>query len=255
MEGIKEIIIAAGKGTRIYDPANPSPKVLKEADGRPLLAYVIDSTSLCGIKRSDITIVVGFMHEMVEEKFRDWGCGFALQGDKAYGTGYAVMCGMEAGGLYDFDGTVLVLQGDVPLVKPETVRAMLDEHLKAKNSCTLLSCVTEKKLPFGRIVRENGRLTAIVEQKDATPEQKLIRELNVGLYIFDCKKLAGALSRLDCKNEAGEYYLTDVPSLLLGDGERVDAFITRDETELWGVNTLEDLKIVGDILRSRKNPE
>jgi len=248
----KIIILAAGKGTRLADSANPCPKVLRKACGRPLLSYVIDSTEPLGIPKSDITIVTGYMHECVEQAFADSGCRFALQGNDVYGTGYAVMCGLEQSGLGGFDGTVIVLQGDVPLVRGETLKAIYDFHLENRNACTLLSCESPLQLPFGRIVRENGRLTAIVEDKDCTAEQKKIRELNVGLYIFDAKKLSSALGRITTNNKAGEYYLTDVPAILLSDGEKVDAYMTRDPDELWGINTPQDLEAVEKILLSRE---
>lgn len=251
MKNTKIIILAAGKGTRLCDSSNPCPKVLRKACGRPLLSYVIDSTALLGIPKSDITIVTGYMHDAVEAAFADSGYRFALQDGNGYGTGYAVMCGLEKSGLSDFDGTIIVLQGDVPLVRDTTLKAICDFHTVNDNACTLLSCESRIELPFGRIVRENGRLCAIVEDKDCTPEQKLIRELNVGLYVFDAKKLSSALGRITTDNKAGEYYLTDVPAILLSDGERVDAYMTRDQDELWGINTPQDLAAVEKILMSR----
>ena len=252
MNDTKVIILAAGKGTRINDENHPMPKVLREAHGRPLISYVIDSTSLLGIKPEDITIVVGYMKEMVVERFKDCGYKFAVQDDGGYGTGYAVKCAMEQSGLNDFGGTIVILSGDVPLVKKETVFRLADENLKNGNSCTLLSCISKRELPFGRIIRdENGRFTGIVEDKNCSPEQKKIRELNVATYAFDAKKLAEALKEITFNSLTGEMYLTDVPAVMLAKKEKIDAVPTDDETEMLGVNTFADLKIIEDVLDSR----
>lgn len=250
-DNCRALILAAGKGTRLATKDDPSPKVLRRANGRPLLAYVLDSTD--GMPRENITIIVGYMADMVKEAFADSGCNFALQGTAAYGTGYAVMCGAEAAGLADFDGDVIILQGDVPLVKAETVRALLKTHREKGSVCTLLSCRTPLKLPFGRIVRDDsGKVTAIVEDKDCTPEQKKIDELNVGLYVYKSREMCEYLGKLKNDNKAGEYYFTDIPGMLIADGKPVEAHITPDQTELWGVNTFEDLREVERILASRK---
>lgn len=246
---LKAIVLAGGKGTRLQDSGKPLPKVLREANGKPLLSYVLDSVSF--IDTDDIMIVVGFMHEAVMEKFS--GCRFIKQGEAAYGTGYAAMCGLEALDIpAGYKGDIIILQGDTPLVKRSTVEKLIALHRERRNACTLLSCVSQRELPFGRIQRaEDGTVKAIVEQKDCTPEQLLIRELNVGMYIFNADKLKNSLSRIGSDNKAGEYYLTDTIDVLSRDGERLDAYITDDETEMWGVNTFEDLRAVEEILRNR----
>ncbi len=244
---MKAIIIAAGKGTRLASDGVALPKVLRRANERSLLQYVLDSVDF--LDENDITVVIGFMKEAVMAEFPERH--FAIQCDAAYGTGYAVMCGAETADIENYDGDVIILQGDVPLIKKSTIAAMYEMHKNEKNALTLLSCVTEQKLPFGRIVRNESGVTAIVEEKVATPEQKAIKELNVGLYILDAKKLMSALKRIEKNEVSNEYYFTDVIGILCGDGERVNAYITDDETEMWGVNTPEDLKAVGDILKSR----
>ena len=246
---MKVIIIAGGKGTRLHDNENPTPKVLRQAGDKPLLEHVLESISYIDI--SDIIIVVGFMREMVMERFP--GYNFVTQSDDGYGTGYAMMCGYKALGLDDYDGEVMVLQGDTPCVKSETLMNMVKEHREKGSSGTLLSCHTERKLPFGRIVRDSyGLVEQIVEEKNCTPEQKLIKELNVGMYVFNSAALGEAVRNLKVNPVSNEYYLTDIIEIMRDSKKRVDAHITYDETELWGVNTLEDLKIVGEILTDRK---
>ena len=246
---MKIIILAGGKGTRLHDNENPIPKVLRQAGDKPLIGHVLESISHVDI--SDIIIVVGFMREMVMERFPEYN--FVTQGDDGYGTGYAMMCGYKALGLDGYDGEIMVLQGDTPCVKSETLMNMVDEHRQKGSSGTLLSHYTERKLPFGRIVRnEEGIVQGIVEEKNCTPEQKLIKELNVGMYVFNSVDLGEAVRNLKVNPVTNEYYLTDIIEIMSDSKKRVDAHITYDETELWGVNTFEDLKMVGDILTSRK---
>ncbi len=245
---MKAIILAAGKGTRLAADGIPLPKVLRHANGKPLLGYVLDSVDF--LPDDDVTIVVGDMKEKVMAAFADRH--FAVQDDKGYGTGYAVMCGCREAGLENYSGDVIILQGDVPLVKKSTIEKMIAMHRQNGNALTLLSCVTERKLPFGRIVRNEKGVTAIVEEKVATEEQKAIKELNVGLYLLDAQKLVQALNRIEKNPVSGEYYFTDAIELLCRDGEKVDAYITDDETEMWGVNTPDDLRSVEAILKSRQ---
>ena len=120
--------------------------------------------------------------------------------------------------------------------------------------CTLLSCRLKIPLPFGRIIRENGKVTAIKEHRDCTEKERGIDELNVGMYIFKAADLRAALARLTTDNEANEYYLTDVPKIMLSENKKVNAYVTENEEELWGVNTFEDLQQVEKLLRERKNP-
>jgi N-acetylglucosamine-1-phosphate uridyltransferase (contains nucleotidyltransferase and I-patch acetyltransferase domains) len=245
--------MAAGKGTRLASLGGDLPKVLRTAGGRPLLSHVLDTASCCD--KDDIVIVVGHMADKVTAEFPDYRC--VRQGDSAYGTGYAVMCGVTGGGLLDYSGEVLILNGDMPLVRRSTVERMLVSHRTSGCACTLLSCVSEREQPFGRVIRdtskpEPGNVTAIVEHIDCTPEQRLVRELNIGVYIFDAAKLRYSLSQIKNDNPKHEYYFTDTVSVLIAAGECVDAFKTSDETEMWGVNTPEDLDEITKILTERE---
>lgn len=246
---MKAIVMAAGRGTRLNDSENPLPKVLRKANGRPLLAYVLESIDF--LDNTDITVVIGYMAEEIQKVFP--GRQFILQGSDGYGTGYAAMCGIKGSGLENFRGEIAVLSGDVPLLKKGTIQSMLALHRNEKNACTLLSCKSSKSLPFGRIIRINGKVTAIKEHRDCTESERLINELNVGMYIFDAPQLYRALMQLNNDNAAGEYYLTDVPKIMLSKNKSVNAYITDDEDELWGVNTYEDLNEVEKILTSRQN--
>ncbi len=233
---MKAIVLAAGKGKRLQSEKFNAPKVLREAKGRALLSYVLDNISF--IPQEDTVIVVGYMREKVIEATKG-AYKFATQ-EEQLGTGHAVAS--AKGYFEDYDGTVLVLYGDMPMLKKETYAAMVEQHIANKADCTILTAVSESPLAYGRIIREDGKIVDIVEQKDCTPEQFAIRELNVGVYVFDSKALFANLSKLKNDNAQGEYYLTDVPKLMLAEGKKVEAYTIGDTCEIYGVNTVEDLE-------------
>ena len=194
MKPIKAIVLAAGKGTRLHSAEHNQPKALREAAGKPLLYYVLSALDF--LPKENTVIVAGYMREQVEARFPDYP--FAVQ-DPQLGTGHAVQCARDY--LRDFDGTVLVCCGDMPLLKKETYQALLNAHEQSGNPCTFLTGTTELNLPFGRILRdENGFFLRVVEDKDCTPEQKNIRELNAGVYAFDCQELLACLELLKNDN-------------------------------------------------------
>lgn len=243
---MKAIILAAGKGKRLLSEQFNAPKVLRQANGRPLLSYVVENLSFIPDKK-DIVIVAGYKKEMVFEAFPD-GYTFAVQSEQL-GTGHAVNCAREA--LEGYDGPVLVCYGDMPLFKKETYENLAALHQKEGNDCTILTGVSDKGLAYGRIIRdENGAFVGVVEDRDCTPEQKKINELNVGIYVFDAKKLFDSLKELKSNNAQGEYYLTDVPSIMMEKGFKIGTYTTHDDTEILGVNTPEDLRICEEILRA-----
>ncbi len=244
---MKAIVMAGGKGTRISDPTHPIPKVLREANGKPLLEYVLNTISM--VDKSDVTIIVGYMREQVIKRFP--GYRYAVQ-EQQLGTGHAVMCAIEASDLEHYDGDVLVLCGDTPLISAQTVRKLEEFHKTQGNACTILSCVSEEDDSLGRIVRENGKVCGIVEAADCTPEQKKITEKNSGLCLFDCKSLCSTIKKITNDNKKGEYYLTDVPKLLIAEDKKIDAYITPDKRELLGVNTAENLAQVEALLRQEE---
>lgn len=244
-DALMAVVLAAGKGTRLQSEQSQLPKVLRRANGQPLLHWVLEALSF--IPRQDIVVVAGFMKEAVMEAFPN--CRFAVQ-EPQLGTGHAVLCAQDA--LRGFDGTVLVCYGDMPLLRRETYLALLEEHRNSGAACTLLSGRSDKPLAYGRVLRDDeGNFLAVVEDRDCTPEQKQIPELNCGIYAFDCRKLLGALTRLRPDNAQGEYYLTDVPALLRADGERVRVCSRQLNEELLGVNTPEQLAEAEAFLRQR----
>ena len=227
--------MAGGKGTRLYDNEHPCPKVLREACGRPLISYVFDSIDF--IPDEDITVVVGFMAE--RGKGGVPGAQLCAAGSGRLRHGLCGRCAIEQSGLKDYKGDVVILSGDVPCIKRETVEQLCHEHEASGNSCTMLTCVSERALPFGRIIRDaDGNITGIREHKDCTPEERAIKELNVGLYACRCDRVGRtSLGKInaDRRRLLGEYYLTDVPKIMLECGDKVGSATTTDERELLGV--------------------
>lgn len=241
----KAVILAAGKGTRLQSEQYQLPKVLREANGQPLLHYVLEALNF--LPQENTVIVAGYMKEKVMDRFPDYP--YAVQAEQN-GTGHAVQCAKAE--LQDFDGTVLVCCGDMPLIKKETYEALLKAHETSGNPCTFLTGTSNQDLPYGRILRdEQGDFLRVVEDKDCTPEQKAIRELNAGVYAFDCKELLACLSLLKNDNAQGEYYLTDVPELMRNRGGKIGICCVELNEQIIGVNTVEQLREVEDFLKAR----
>jgi UDP-N-acetylglucosamine diphosphorylase/glucosamine-1-phosphate N-acetyltransferase len=242
---IKAVVLAAGKGTRLQTEGCDLPKVMREAAGRPLLAYVLDGLSF--IPKEDIIIVVGYKKESVQEQFS--GYDFAVQQEQL-GTGHAVMAAGDA--LSTYVGDVLVCCGDMPLLTRETYSALANIHIREQNDCTILTSESDKVLPFGRILRDgSGRFREVVEDRDCTPEQKAIKELNTGVYVFNAGSLFPVLRQLRTDNAQGEYYLTDVPAIMRDQGMKIGICKQDLGSDIIGVNTLEQLREVEDILYKR----
>ena len=240
---IKAVVLAAGKGTRLRTEGCDLPKVMRLADGRPLLQYVLDALGF--IAPEDTVLVVGYLKERVTEAFPEYP---ACVQTEQLGTGHAVMSAAPA--LEGFDGAVLVCCGDMPLIKKETYEALCRTHFEQGNDCTVLTGTTELQLPYGRIVRDgSGNFLRMVEDRDCTPEQKQITELNSGVYVFDAKKLISSLSELKNCNAQGEYYLTDVPEILVEKGAKVGICRRELGLEIIGVNTVEQLAEVERAVR------
>jgi len=240
---LKAVVLAAGKGKRLHSEAHELPKVMRVAAGRPLLSYVLSAIDFVG--RENTIIVVGYKKEAVISAFP--GYTFAEQKEQL-GTGHAVMAAAEA--LQGFDGSVLVCCGDMPLVKKESLLALVETHFGENNACTILSGSSDEALDYGRIVRdENGEFLRMVEHKDCSEEERKIKELNSGVYIFETPSLLGALTKLRRDNAQGEYYLTDVPAILKSEGKKVGVCCRHLGSELLGVNTPEQLQRVEELLR------
>ena len=239
------IILAAGKGTRMKSEL---PKVMHSACGRPMVEHVLDAARSAGVKR--LVVVVGYQAELVRNGLaRHCDVEFALQSEQK-GTGHAVQVCAEQ--LANHDGPVLVLAGDTPLLRGESLAELLAELNDQRAACVIGTAITENNFGLGRIVRSSsGDFLRIVEQKDATPEEAAIREINTGCYAFESRLLFQALIQIRPNNSQGEYYLTDVPAILKSAGHRVIAAPKLTIEEALGVNTPEQLAEVEAVLKKR----
>lgn len=245
MNQVKALVLAAGKGTRLQTEGIDLPKVMRLADGKPLLHYVL--TTLDFLPPEDVILVVGWKKEAVLSAYPQYP--HAVQ-EQLNGTGGAVR--FAAPLLEGFDGHVIICCGDAPLMKKETFQALVQTHLENNNDCTLLSAHLEEGGNYGRVTREaDGSFRAIVEDRDCTPEEKKITEVNTGTYVFRTAPLLESLGQLSQDNAQGEFYLTDVPAILKAKGLRVGLCDTCSPQEMLGVNTVEQLSEVEAILRAR----
>ena len=232
------VILAAGKGTRM--PASEIPKVMHQVGGKPMVAHVVEAIRRVCDDR--IYVVVGYEAEQVVGALRNLAVRFVHQREQL-GTGHAVIQCEEA--LKGFSGTVIVLNGDVPCLRSETIEKFAHYHDAEGAAATVLTAVVEIPTGYGRIVRaSDDSLLGIVEEKDATAEERGIREINSGLFCFEKEKLFEALSATDRDNAQKEYYLTDVIRVLKRRGEPVRAYRVDDPWEVLGVNTEDELKAV-----------
>ena len=239
------IILAAGKGKRM---ASDLPKVLVPVWGRPMIRYVIDAVRAAGIER--FLVVVGYRGDLVREELADEpGVEFADQTEQL-GTGHAVM--MCADQLATQRGPVVILAGDSPMTQVASLRTLLQEFAARQPACLLGTACKQDPAGLGRIVRDkNGQFAAIVEEKDATPDQRAITEVNMSTYVFQAAPLLAALQRLTANNVQGEYYLTDCPGVLKEAGERVEALCVLQPCEALSINTVAELRVVEAEMRRR----
>jgi bifunctional UDP-N-acetylglucosamine pyrophosphorylase/glucosamine-1-phosphate N-acetyltransferase len=251
---ISAIILAAGKGTRMKSDL---PKVVHPVGGRPMVCAVVDACLASGVTR--VVAVVGYQQEKVREALASYGSKveYVVQAEQL-GTGHAVQCAAAAlaNDAAREGNEVLVLCGDGPLIRPDTIRQMFDRHRSASKSgpaaATLATAVIGDPQGYGRIARDSqGKFLAIVEQKNATPEQLKIKEVNPSYYLFDTKRLFEALRDVKRNGLTGEYYLTDVPELLLKGGRRVEVIEAVPPEDVLSINTLEDLAKVDALYQSR----
>jgi UDP-N-acetylglucosamine diphosphorylase/glucosamine-1-phosphate N-acetyltransferase len=247
------VVLAAGKGTRM---ASDLPKVLHEAAGKPLVAWVLEALAAAGIH--DRIVVVGYRAELVEQALAGMpGVSFALQREQR-GTGDAVAAAAEAirtrlaSDPADARRPVVIVCGDSPMLRVESVTDLLAAWDARGASCLLGTAVTADPTGLGRIVRDaEGRFERIVEQKDATAAERAIDEVNMSTYVFEARDLLQALAALRPDNAAGEYYITDCPGMLLDAGRVVDAVACLDASETLSVNTPEQLAAVAVALNNR----
>lgn len=235
----KAVILAAGKGTRMKSDL---PKVLHPLMGKPLIAWVMDACKKAGT--DDALLVIGHQADLVRS---------TLGKDPTYveqteqlGTGHAVMVCRDA--LQSFKGDLLVLAGDTPFLTGQILKRLISRHQKSGAAATLMTAMMDPPLSYGRIVREHGKIQRIVEARDASPEEKKITEVNTSHYCFQAEKLFPCLDRLSTNNDQGEYYLTDVIQMLVGNGEDVESLTSSDPAVLMGINSRVHLAEANEVL-------
>lgn len=243
------IILAAGEGTRMKSRI---PKVLHKVCGKPVLEYVIDASLGAGIEKN--IVIVGHGAEPIKEHFKNEPIIFKNQPvgeDAPYGTGFAVMQAIDE--VSDED-TVVILCGDTPLITERSIKLLLDYHKKEGLYGTVLTTLLEDTAGYGRIKRDEfGKVSKIVEEKDATEAEKEIKEINSGVFCFSGKILRSFLERLSNDNAQNEYYITDIIGILREEGLSLDGFIIEDANEIHGINSREQLSFTDRLMRKRIN--
>ena len=244
-ENIITLIMAAGKGTRMKSKKS---KLVQKIYGKELVLRVAQLAEKIG--SSEIIAVVGYLREQVEAVLED-RVKYAYQ-DELLGTGHAVMQAERY--LKGKKGKVVILYGDVPLIRPDTLKNLINKSVTGKEYATVLTAIYENPTGYGRIIRdEGGNIKEIVEEKDASPEQKQIKEINSGIYCFDIEALVDAIHKITPNNAQGEYYLTDVIKIMNDQGLKTGAMIVEDNTEILGVNDRSQLELLTRVLRNRIN--
>ena len=243
---LKTLILAAGKGTRMK---SDMPKVVHKVNGVPMITKIIDTLS--GLNPKENILILGHKKEEVLKVVGE-NCDYVLQTEQL-GTGHAVIQAKEK--LEGYDGDVMILCGDTPLLRESTLKSLYDYHKESGAVTTILTSIYENPFGYGRIVKEDGLVKAIVEEKEASEEIKKIKEVNAGVYCFNSKELFKALDKIDNNNEKGEYYLTDVIGIQVSENKKVQSFILEDKMEILGVNSKVELAQAGKVLRDRKNRE
>ncbi|GBD92955.1 bifunctional protein GlmU [bacterium BMS3Abin05] len=245
MDKLATIILAAGQGKRMQ--RKDIPKVLNTVLGKPMVQYAVELALAVGSEK--VVVVIGHQGEKIQKALADFPVDFVWQRERL-GTGHAVL--QAASVLENFEGNVLVLYGDVPLLTQKTIQHLLKIHETSGADLTMLTTDLDDPAGYGRIIRhENGKIEAIVEDRDASPDQKAIKEINPGIYVFKKKPLFEFLPKLSNRNTQGEYYLTDLVGLFQKNGYSIEPYKTPDAWEILGVNTAEHLKEMEKILSER----
>lgn len=239
------IILAGGIGKRMK---SKKVKVLHEVMGRPMITWVIDLAK--NIPTKSIVLVYGKKGKELKDKFP--GIKYAYQ-QEPNGTGAAVEIALHK--IKDNEGNVIVLSGDTPLLSKESLEKLVNYHEKNALNVTIMTFCPANPTSYGRIIRKEDEIIEIVEERDASPAQKKIKEVNGGVYIFSIKNLRNSLKKITPENAQGEYYLTDVIAIIRNAGGKVGGLITENPMELKGVNTRKDLSEINNFLRKEKSLE
>lgn len=236
------VILAAGKGVRMKSKL---PKVLTPLMGKPMVHFVAEACRVAKIKQ--ILLVIGYQADLVRETM---GSGFQYaEQTQQLGTGHALMVAVKT--LGQFKGDILVLAGDTPLLNGQILRRLITKHQKSGAAATMMTAVLDQPGGYGRIVRKpSGSIDRIVEARDATAQEKKIKEVNTSHYCFKAEKVIPLLSNLNTNNDQGEYYLTDIIEMLVGKGEKVESLTSDDPNILLGVNNRSHLADIQKIMQS-----
>lgn len=235
------VIMAAGKGTRMKSKL---PKVMHCLAGKPMIEHVLDLVAENNVEQS--FVILGHGREKIEE-FLAGRAKIVVQAEQL-GTGHAIM---QAIPHLDGIDNIMVLSGDQPLIRPETLAKLIRLHTEFQGAATVLTAQFENPFGYGRIIKENNNLLKIVEEKDATPEERTIQEINTGTYCFNVSKLKEALKKITPQNAQGEYYLTKVFDLFLAQGDKIATYCTEDVNEALGINSRVQLAEAEHVLRER----
>lgn len=241
------IVMAAGKGTRMKSKKS---KLVHKIYGKEIIKRAVENVKRAGI--DNIIVVVGYQKEQIEEVLKD-SVTYAVQ-DEQLGTGHAVMKAAKL--IEGRKGKVLVLNGDHPIMRPETLKNLVDISNKKQESATILTMVHENVLPYGKIIHDGeGKIKEIVEHKDCNDEQLNIKEVNLGMYCFDIEELEKALKELKSNNAQNEYYLTDVIKIMYDKGLKTGSIVVSDNAEVLGINDRMDLQVLTKALQLRINTQ
>jgi len=230
------IILAAGKGTRMKSDLV---KVLHVLCGKPLLSYSVDMARAVGVEK--LAVIIGHQGDLVRKAFKGQGLIFVKQPEQL-GTGHAVLQARDV--FRDYEGTILILCGDVPLLRVSTVKDLMARHVSGESVITVLTTILDDPAGYGRIVKggKDGSVVKIVEARDASCDEKKIREINTGIYCVNSKFLFDAVAEINNDNAQKEYYLTDMIEIAVKRGFKIISVIAPDSFEVMGINTPEDLE-------------
>ncbi len=240
------VILAAGKGTRMK---SNKAKVLHEVFYAPMVHHVLQAVS--PLRPAKSIVVIGHQRKAVEKSLSDFSVDLVLQ-EEQLGTGHAVLCAEPA--IDKMDGCVMILCGDTPLIRSETLQEMVDQHKSQKSTLTVMTTILDNPTHYGRIISsDEGTIFSIVEEKDADPEQKKIQEINAGIYCIDTQFLFSHLKNIGTDNSQGEVYLTDIVTQAVKENLTVNKFINPDSQDVLGVNSRLELSQAHCELQSRRN--
>ena len=240
------VILAAGKGTRMK---SNKAKVLHEVFYAPMVHHVLNATTL--LQANKTIVVIGHQRDTVKKSLSEFSVETVVQ-DEQLGTGHAVLCAEPA--IDQMDGCVMILCGDTPLIRPETLQAMVSQHKLQNSTLTVMTTILDNPTHYGRIITEqNGTVLSIVEEKDADTEQKKIQEINAGIYCIDTKFLFSHLKNIGTNNSQGEVYLTDIVTQAVADNLSVHKYVNPAAPDVLGVNSRLELSLAHKELQMRRN--